>query len=147
MRSASWSISMEVVAKVSRIATIIVLASQLTVIEYGIAMLALVCHELFAQTLRAGVGTHLIQCKDSELSKIASNGLTYQIFLSAVVASIQWFSAPLIASYYDIQILQTLMQWLAFSYLLFPFVSIQVFLLQHIFSIVSYLFHLIVPIL
>ena len=128
--NATWLLSAEVIAKVSRIFTIIVLAAQLSPISYGTAMLALAFHDVFGLILRAGVGSQIINCKAENLSAYAKNGIIIQWGVCLTIATLQFFSADYLASLYDNPPVAVLLQLMAFIYLLYPWVSIKIFLLQ-----------------
>lgn len=120
----------EVVAKLSRIVTLIAMAAYLVPIQYGTAMLALACHDMIRLILRCGAGSQLVQCSEQDLPLFAQNAVVMQWSISILLAVIQYFGATLIADFYDNQLLADLLQQLAFVYLLYPLVSVRVFLTQ-----------------
>lgn len=128
--NALWLFSAELIAKLSRIVTIIVLAVALTPVSYGTAMLALACHDMLALLLRAGVGTQIIRCHDNQLQHYARCGAAIQWGICLTLAFGQWFVAEAIALWYDNPDLVMLLQVMALTYLFYPWVSIKVFLLQ-----------------
>lgn len=128
--NASWLLTAELISKLSRIATIVVLAAQLTPISYGTAMLALAFHDLFGLLLRAGVGSQIINCKKQQLRQFAQNGIIIQWLICLSIAIAQFGSAPFLASIYDNEKIINILQITAVIYLLYPWVSIKIFLLQ-----------------
>ncbi|MCX5691088.1 MAG: polysaccharide transporter, partial [Planctomycetota bacterium] len=62
LKNIGWMLASEGVSRASRLITIIALAAFLTISEYGIAMLALACHELFRVFMRAGAGPNTGPC-------------------------------------------------------------------------------------
>nr|WP_269783506.1 oligosaccharide flippase family protein [Marinibactrum halimedae] len=126
----SWMMAAEILSRLSRLVTIVVLAAWLSLPEYGIAMLALACHELTRLLLRSGSGAVVIQCEESQLSVIAPTAgiIQWGICLSACL--LQWFSAPYIAAFYDSKDLSMVLQWMAVSYLFYPIVALNVFMLN-----------------
>ncbi len=125
-----WLLSAEFVAKISRIFTIIVLAAQLSPMSYGTAMLALAFHDVFGLLLRAGVGSQIINCKPHQLESLAKNGVLIQWGICLTIAIGQFSSANYLSSLYDNDDITLLLQTMAIIYLLYPWVSIKVFLLQ-----------------
>ena len=125
-----WLLSAEFVAKISRIFTIIVLAAQLSPMSYGSAMLALAFHDVFGLLLRAGVGSQIINCKPHQLESFAKNGVLIQWGICLTIAVGQFSSANYLSSLYDNDDITLLLQTMAIIYLLYPWVSIKVFLLQ-----------------
>ncbi|TWX67843.1 oligosaccharide flippase family protein [Colwellia demingiae] len=125
-----WLLSAEFVAKTSRIFTIIVLAAQLSPMSYGTAMLALAFHDVFGLLLRAGVGSQIINCKQHQLENFAKNGIVIQWGICLTIAIGQFSSANYFSSLYDNDDITLLLQTMAVIYLLYPWVSIKIFLLQ-----------------
>ena len=128
--NAAWLLGAELLAKVSRILTIIVLAVALTPVSYGSAMLALACHEMMALLLRAGAGVQIIRCNDEQLTDYAKNGATLQWTICLLLALFQCLMAQFIGHWYDNPDLVWLIQVMAGTYLFYPWVSIKIFLLQ-----------------
>lgn len=126
----SWLISTELVAKVSRIFTIVVLAAKLSPTAYGTAMLALALHDLFGMLLRAGVGSQVINCKAENLKAYCANGTIIQWLICLIIIATQYGSAELIASLYDNADLAMLLKVMVVIYLFYPWVCIRIFLLQ-----------------
>jgi len=130
LSNAIWLLSAEFFAKISRIFTIIVLAAQLSPISYGTAMLALAFHDVFALLLRAGVGSQLINCKPHQIENFAKNGILIQWGICLTIAIGQWSSADFLSSLYDNDDIAVLLKIMAVIYLLYPWVSVKIFLLQ-----------------
>lgn len=128
--NAVWLLGAELFAKISRIVTIIVLAAALTPVSYGTATLALACHEMLSLMLRAGAGSQIIRCDDSDLEAFAKNGAVIQWGICLILAVLQFCLAEMIATWYDNQDLALLLKVMAVTYLCFPWVSVKVFLLQ-----------------
>jgi PST family polysaccharide transporter len=128
--NAAWLFSAELLAKISRIVTIVVLAVALTPVSYGTAMLALACHDMLALLLRAGTGAQIIRCKENELASFAKNGATIQWGICLILACVQYLIADSISVWYDHPDLALLLKVMAATYLFYPWVSVKVFLLQ-----------------
>lgn len=126
----SWLLGSEFLAKLSRIFTIVALTSTLTPISYGTAMLALAAHDMMSFLLRAGAGTQIIQCESDELADVAKNGAAIQWCICITLATFQFLLADVIANIYNNPDLVNLLKVMAFTYVLYPWVSIRVFLLH-----------------
>lgn len=130
LTNTAWLFSSEILAKLSRIITIIVLTSSLTPISYGTAMLSLAVHDMLSFLLRAGAGSQIIQCKADDLIGYAKNGATIQWIICLTLAVSQFFLSDIVAQVYDNAKLAELLKVMAIIYLFYPWVSIKVFLLH-----------------
>ena len=126
----SWLLSAELIAKVSRIFTLVILAAKLSPTAYGTAMLALAFHDVFGLLLRAGVGSQVINCKKEQLADFARNGVVIQWAICLFIAMTQFTSANYLASIYNNHDVALLLQIMVVIYLLYPWVSIRIFLLH-----------------
>lgn len=125
-----WILASEGASRASRLVTIMALAAFLSFAEYGTAMLALALHEIFRVFMRSGAGPRIIQCAESELAVIASNGATLQWMIYLGLALLQLVGAQLAAYFYQNSQLADLLSLMALSYIFYPLVSVRVFLLQ-----------------
>lgn len=126
----SWLLGSEIAAKSSRLFVILILAAQLSVIEYGTAMLALACHEVLKLVLRSGAGSQIVQCNEYQLPEFVKNGALLQWLICLSLAIIQIALAFPIAIFYDNSQLTELLILMAFAYVPYPLVSVKVFLLH-----------------
>jgi PST family polysaccharide transporter len=99
LSNAFWLLSAELLAKISRIFTVVVLAAQLSATSYGTAMLALAFHDVFGLLLRAGVGSQIINCSSDKLAKYARNGIFIQWAICLFIAFTQFSSANYFAAF------------------------------------------------
>jgi len=129
-RNSSWLLSAELVARVSRLLTIIALSSQLTSAMFGIVMLALACHEIIRTIMRCGAGTQLVQCAENKLTLFAETAKALQWMLALVLLAVQCGVAFIVGVVYENAQLTSLILCMGITYLLFPVVSVNVFLLQ-----------------
>ncbi len=130
VKNTAWMLSAEGGSRASRLLTLIALASYLSSSEYGIVALALASHEVFRVLVRVGAGAKVIQCSDSDLPSYAMNGALLQWLIYAVILCLQFAFAPFIAAFYQQPLITPLLQTMAMSYLLYPIVSLRVFMLQ-----------------
>jgi O-antigen/teichoic acid export membrane protein len=130
LSNVSWLLGSEIAAKFSRIFVILILAAQLSSIEYGTIMLALACHEVLKLVLRSGAGSQIVQCSEYQLAQFAKNGAVLQWLICLSLAVFQTALAYPIALFYDNAQLKELLMLMAIAYTLYPLVSVKVFLLQ-----------------
>lgn len=130
LSNTSWLLSTEIIAKLSRIFTIIVLAAELSPTNYGTAMLALAMHDVFGLLLRAGVGSQIINCEGNKLKTYCKNGIIIQWAICIIIVVVQLGSADLLASLYENQEISFLLQVMVIIYVFYPWVCIRIFLLQ-----------------
>lgn len=130
LKNAGWMILSEGMARASRLITVIAMAALLSSTEFGIAVLAMACHEIFRVLMRTGAGQRVIQSTDAELVDLAPSAISVQWILLIFISLIQWLSADLIGKFYSSELLAELLKLMAISYLFYPLVSMRVFLLQ-----------------
>lgn len=130
LKNTAWMLGTEGASRASRLFTLIALATYLSSSEYGIVALALASHEVFRVLVRVGAGAKVIQCSDAELPGYAINGALLQWLIYFFILALQFACAPLIAAFYQQPLLTPLLQTMAASYLLYPIVSLRVFMLQ-----------------
>lgn len=130
IQNVSWLLSVEIVAKLSRLVTIVTMAAFLLPAEYGIAILSVTIHDTLRMLMRSGSGSQVVQCQQSELKLFAQNAACLQWLLCGCIAVLQFAIAPWLSSLYQAPQLAELLQIMAFSYLFYPFVSVNVYLLQ-----------------
>ncbi len=126
----AWLFGAEILAKLSRVVTIIVLAFMLSPVSYGTAMLALACHELFSLFLKAGAGPQIIRCSDTQLSRYVQSGTIIQWGICLLMLSVQLIGASIVAKWYNNPDIAQLLYVMSLTYLLYPWVSVRVFLMQ-----------------
>ena len=130
LTNTSWLLGVELAAKVSRLVTLLAAAYILTPVEYGIAMLSLASHDIIRALMRSGAGSQVIQCNNSQLEKFCQNAACIQWMLSIFLCVLQFNAAHLLANIYEQPQLTPLLQTMSLTYLLFPLVSVRVFLNQ-----------------
>ncbi len=130
IKNALWLLSSEVLGKGSRLLTIIVLAASLPPSLYGSGMLALACHDILRLLLRSGAGNQVINCSEEQLPVIAKNAKSLQWIMCILLIILQLLLAQTAALFFANPEVAELLTVMAFSYALFPLVSVRVFLLQ-----------------
>lgn len=129
-RNVAWSFGTELFGKLSRLATLIALAAYIPAVSYGQAMLALACHEIIRTILRFGAGAQVVQCSYQQLPSFAENARALQWLLSVGLCTLQILFGFVLGEFYDDPTLAQLVQAMALTYLLFPLVGANTFLIQ-----------------
>lgn len=127
LQNLTWMMVSEVLSRASRIVTLFVLATYFSNSDYGLAMLALVIHEVMRVFTRLGTGAKIIQCKNSELQDILQNAATLQWAVVIVVSALQIALAESIAQYYEQEQLGQLLKLMALAHLFYPLVTVRIF--------------------
>jgi O-antigen/teichoic acid export membrane protein len=117
----------EVLSRLSRFVTLFVLAAHFSNSDYGLAMLALVIHELFRVFTRLGIGAKIIQCRPNELHATLENAASLQWLVALAAASCQILLSQWIAEFYAMENLGELLKIMALAHLLYPIVSVRIF--------------------
>ncbi|WP_010384112.1 lipopolysaccharide biosynthesis protein [Pseudoalteromonas rubra] len=130
LSNTSYLIGAEVVAKASRLISIMAMAACLSATEYGTAMLALTLHEVLRLLLRSGAGAQVIRASDDELPAFLKNGLLLQWLLCGALCVVQILVALASTWLFPGQDMMHLVALMALTYLVFPLVCNQVFLMQ-----------------
>lgn len=129
-KNTGWMLTSEAIAKISRLLTVVAMAALLSPNEFGIAALAVACHELIRVFSRAGAGARVIQCNDKDLPTIAGNASFLQWATCSALAAAQFYSADAIGHFYSTPDLALLLKIMAITYLCYPLVAIKVFMVQ-----------------
>ena len=120
----------EVVAKASRLVSIMAMATFLSASLYGAVMLALTIHEVLRLLLRSGAGAQVVRASDEQLPSYVANAWYIQWLLCTALCLLQIAVAVSTIWLFPDHEISTLIIAMAFTYLLFPAVSIKVFMLQ-----------------
>ena len=120
LSNVGWLLGSEMAAKFSRLFVILILAAQLSAIEYGTIMLALACHEVLKLVLRSGAGSQIVQCNESQLSEFVRNGAVLQWLICLSLAAFQVALAFPIAIFYDNAQLSEVLILMALAYIPYP---------------------------
>lgn len=127
IQNLSWMMVAEISSRASRLVTLFVLASYFSNSDYGLAMLALVIHEVMRVFTRLGTGAKIIQCKENELQDILQNAATLQWTVVILVTILQISIAETIAHYYQQALLSDLLKIMALAHLFYPIVTVRIF--------------------
>jgi teichuronic acid exporter len=122
--------SAQIIMRISRLATTIILSRMLAPREYGLAAVVLTVYEFVALFTRNGITAKVVRASDGEVGAIAQTGwwLTW-IICGALLAIQVLIALPVAWIYHDIRLALPI-ALMGLIYLVGPFSSIQLALLQ-----------------
>jgi|TARA_Y100001936_G_scaffold245004_1_gene286268 PST family polysaccharide transporter len=129
-RNLSWLATGELMVRVSRLITTLILARCLSLQDYGLAALALATAEIVRILAANGIGNLIVKAEEHKLGRVSQTVFWLNLSIGIVMFALQFFLAPLIADLYQSPVLASLLQALAFSHLIYPFAMVQFNLLQ-----------------
>lgn len=130
LRNLGWLGVSEIVVRLTRLVTAIVLARMLDPIAFGLAALVLTVNELIRVFSRNGIGAKIVQCDESELEQICNTAYRLNMLFCTVLFLLQCGLAYPLAYWYDTPELITMLQVLSLTYLLMPFAMVHASLVQ-----------------
>lgn len=130
IKSLSWLATGELMVRVSRLLTTLILARYLSLQDYGIAALAVASAEIVRILAANGVGNLILKAEQAKLTIVTQTVFWLNLAIGVVMFSLQFFAAPLIAELYNAPVLESLLKALSFSHLIYPFAMVQFNLLQ-----------------
>ncbi len=125
-----WLGASEMLVRVTRLLTAIVLARVLDPLAFGIAALVLTVNELIKVFSRNGIGAKIVQCEDEKLDQVCNTAYRLNMLFCLSLFFIQILVAYPIADWYDTPGLVPMLQVLSFTYLLMPYGMVQAALVQ-----------------
>ncbi|GAA6138764.1 oligosaccharide flippase family protein [Arenicella sp. 4NH20-0111] len=125
-----WLGASEVLVRVTRLLTAIVLARVLDPLAFGIAALVLTVNELIRVFSRNGIGAKIVQCEDEKLDQVCNTAYRLNMVFCSSLFFIQVLIAYPIADWYNTPALVPMLQVLSFTYLLMPYGMVQAALVQ-----------------
>lgn len=129
-RNISWLALSELMIRVTRIATAVVLARTLNAHEFGVIAIAMTVQEVVQTLTRNGIGAKIVQTGPAHLNAVCNfvYRLNWQICIALFF--IQCAVAHPIKLFYKDDALYPLVIALAIPYLIYPFSMVQVYLIQ-----------------
>ncbi|PCJ19407.1 MAG: lipopolysaccharide biosynthesis protein [Gammaproteobacteria bacterium] len=129
-KNIAWIFSGEMINRLSRLVTAIVLAQCLTQTEYGIAAIALASNEMIRVLTQNGIGLKIVKSSDGELGRVCRKVYRVNWFLCISLVLFQFLVSLAVANQYGDERLVYLIVILSLSYLIYPLAMVQVFLAQ-----------------
>ncbi len=130
MRNLGWLGASELVVRVTRLLTAVVLARVLDPLAFGVAALVLTANELIRVFSRNGIGAKIVQCEDQELDQICNTAYRLNILFCLFMFGLQCSIAYPLANWYATPELIPMLHVLSLTYLLMPFAMVQAALVQ-----------------
>jgi PST family polysaccharide transporter len=130
IRNLGWLGVSEVVVRLTRLVTAIVLARFLDPLAFGLAALVLTVNELIRVFSRNGIGAKIVQCDASELDQICNTAYRLNMLFCILLFFLQCGLAYPLADWYDMPELVDMLQILSLTYLLMPFAMVHASLVQ-----------------
>jgi len=129
-RNAGWIGISEMMARMSRLLTAIVLARFLEPVEFGVAAIAITTYELIRVFTQNGIGAKIVQTDDASLETTCNTAYRLNWVVAIALVLLQCLVAFPVAWFYDYDNLAWMVMLLAGVYLLIPLSQVQVFLIQ-----------------
>ena len=130
LKGLGWLGASEVLVRVTRLVTAIVLARMLGPTEFGVAALVITVNELIRVFNRNGISAKIIQCDEIELETICNTAYRVNFIFCFILFFLQIGLAYPIATWYELPQLVPMLQVLALTYLLMPFGLVHAALVQ-----------------
>lgn len=130
LKSLSWLATGELMVRVSRLLTTLILARYLSLQDYGLAALAVASAEVVRILAANGVGNLILKAEQAKLHIVTQTVFWLNLMIGIIMFGLQFFAAPFIAELYQAPILESLLRALSFSHLIYPFAMVQFNLLQ-----------------
>lgn len=125
-----WLGASEIVVRLTRLLTAIVLARMLDPLAFGLAALVLTVNELIRVFSRNGIGAMIVQCHTEELDEVCNTAYRLNWLFCSLLFVLQSLIAYPVADFYDAPSLVPMLQLLALSYLFMPFAMVHAALVQ-----------------
>ena len=130
LRNAGWIGIAEMMARVSRLLTAVVLARCLEPLEFGVAAIAMTTYELIRVFTQNGIGAKIVQTEAASLEATCNTAWRLNWIVAIGLVLVQCLVAFPLAWFYDHASLAWMVMLLAAVYLLIPLSQVQVFLIQ-----------------
>ncbi len=130
VRNIGWMGVSELVIRIFRLGTTVILARLLSPHDYGLAAIALTTHECVRVFARNGIEDKIVQADALELEAICETAYSLYWFISAGLFAIQCLVAFAIAQFYRDNTLILPICLIATTYLAYPLSSIQTALIH-----------------
>jgi teichuronic acid exporter len=130
IRNIGWMGISEVVIRVFRLGTTVILARFLSPEDYGLAAIVLTTHEFIRVFTRNGIADKIVQADASEVEDICRTAYGINWLIASVLFVVQCLAAFIISQIYHNSHLILPICLIALTYLIYPFASIQTALIR-----------------
>ncbi len=130
VRNFSWMAAGELIVRISRLLTTLILARYLSQADYGLAALAIASAEIVRILASNGIGNLIVKSTEEKLTSISHSVFWANLGVGLTMFLIQWFGATFIGEFYSSSLLAEMLKVLAITHLIYPFAMVQFNLLQ-----------------
>lgn len=130
VRNMSWLALSELMIRVSRLATAVILARMLNAHEFGVIAIAMTVQEVVQTLTRNGIGAKIVQTDSARLNAVCNIVYRFNWRICIALFFIQCAVAHPIKLFYRDESLYPLVIALAVPYLIYPFSMVQVYRIQ-----------------
>jgi teichuronic acid exporter len=130
VRNIGWIGISELVIRIFRLGTTVILARLLSPHDYGLAAIALTTHECVRVFTRNGIEDKIVQANAEELEALCETAHSLYWIISAALFAIQCLAALAIGEFYHDRTLVLPICLIATTYLAYPLSSVQTALLH-----------------
>ena len=116
----AWLLGSEGFVRITRLGTAVVLARQLSAAEFGVAALAIASHEVLRLLAQNGFGLKLIRAADRDVDALCNTLYVLNWIWSGALFLVQCAVAWLVADYYELEDVRSMLLVLAAVYLTMP---------------------------
>jgi len=129
-RNISYLATSEVSIRITRLATAMILARNLSAHEFGIIAIAMTVQEIVQTLTRNGIGAKIVQTDSTHLTAVCNTVYRLNWLICLTLFALQCLLAQPIADFYQEPALVLLIVVLAVPYLIYPWSMVQVYLVQ-----------------
>lgn len=130
IKNLGWLGLSEMLVRVSRLLTVILLARFLSPSDYGIAALAMACYELVRTLNLNGIGTRILNADDGKLNEACRSVSAFNWIGNTVLFCVLIALAEPLASVFNEPLLAPMLYFLSTTFIIYPLSLAHVYLMQ-----------------
>ncbi|NJM65527.1 MAG: lipopolysaccharide biosynthesis protein [Acaryochloris sp. RU_4_1] len=130
VRNIGWMGASEMVIRIFRLGTTVILARLLSAEDYGLAAIVLTTHEFIRVFTRNGIADKIVQADADEVEELCRTAYGLNWLIAAVLFTVQCLAAFAIAGFYANAKLILPICLIALTYLIYPLATIQTALIR-----------------
>ncbi|MBD2497772.1 lipopolysaccharide biosynthesis protein [Nostoc sp. FACHB-280] len=130
IRNIGWMGAAELVIRVFRLVTTVILARFLSAEDYGLAAIVLMTYEFIRVFTRNGIADKIIQAEAAEVEELCRTAYGLNWLLAGVLFTVQCFASLAIAKFYNNSQLILPICSIAITYLIYPLGMVQTALIR-----------------
>jgi teichuronic acid exporter len=130
IRNIGWMGASELVIRVFRLVTTVILARFLSPEDYGLAAIVLMTYEFIRVFTRNGIADKIVQAEEGEVEELCRTAYGLNWLIALVLFTIQCLASLAIAKFYDNSHLILPICLIAITYLIYPLAMVQTALIR-----------------